>query len=399
MKLRTSIALLAALPLLFVGDAAFAGYGPPDSYEAAQKMAASQGVPLLLNLEAEWSYSCKAFQKEWESDEEFRNAVSEGVVYHSMDAEEGEGEKVAKSYGVVGYPTFILANSSGETMDCWMGYKHRDKFLQAKAEALADPTTISEKMTRFRENPTEADAVKIGDLRQYLGYPAEAVAYYRRAMELNPESEIDYELRVLGAMARGAWSKIYTPAQVRGQADAVFASNPTPETMLSAYHTVWKVGYKAKTPEIAYPYLRVAYEALADADDEKSAKMRAKIYPDYALYIERDVDAAVQARKAQQPENWQEDGVLLNNFAWWCFENRINLEEAEEMARRGVELCEAGRDKANVLDTLAEICNLKDDCSNAVQYIRLAVQEDPENEYFQKQLVRFEEILAMSEGE
>ena len=30
----------------------------------------------------------------------------------------------------------------------------------------------------------------------------------------------------------------------------------------------------------------------------------------------------------------------------------------------------------------------------AVDYIRMAVAEDPENEYFQEQLVRFEELLA-----
>ena len=88
---------------------------------------------------------------------------------------------------------------------------------------------------------------------------------------------------------------------------------------------------------------------------------------------------------------------MLNQVAWWCFENRVNLAEAEQMARRGVELAKAGRDKANVLDTLAELCNLNNDCSHAVQYIRLAIEEDPANEYFQNQLGRFEEILAQSD--
>ena len=50
-----------------------------------------------------------------------------------------------------------------------------------------------------------------------------------------------------------------------------------------------------------------------------------------------------------------------------------------------------------MLDTLAELCNVNNDCANAVEYIRLAIHEDPENEYFQTQLVRFEEILAMQD--
>ena len=64
------------------------------------------------------------------------------------------------------------------------------------------------------------------------------------------------------------------------------------------------------------------------------------------------------------------------------------------MARRGVELAEAGKMKANILDTLAEICNLSGNCGDAVEYMRLAVAEAPENEYFQKQLERFETLLA-----
>ena len=75
-------------------------------------------------------------------------------------------------------------------------------------------------------------------------------------------------------------------------------------------------------------------------------------------------------------------------------QNKINLKEAEKMARKGVELTSPGRDKANVLDTLAEICNLSGECGDAVDYIRMAVAEDPDNEYFREQLIRIEKILA-----
>jgi hypothetical protein len=219
------------------------------------------------------------------------------------------------------------------------------------------------------------------------------VAYYRRAHALDPESETNYDLRILWAMAYGAYAQLYTPAQIRTQTDAVFASGDAKD-MISGYYTIRKVAYKAHTPEIAYPYLRMAYEAARGSDDEYAAQSAAKMLPDYALQIERDEAKAVRARKETLPEHWQDDARSLNQFAWWCFENRVNLVEAEEMARRGVELAAAGTEKANVLDTLAEICNLNDDCANAVQYIRLAIEEDPKNEYFRKQLGRFEEILA-----
>jgi len=397
MKFRALLTLLIIAALQAGGTAAIAGDNAPKSFEQAQKMAEARGVPLLLKMEADWCGSCAAFQKTFESDEEFRKAASTDVVLFRVDGEKGEGVDLARTYGVVVYPTFILANSSGDLMDSWMGYKHPEKFLQAKSDALSDLTTIAEKLNRFRESPSEADAVKLGDLRQTFGYPAEAVAYYKRAQALNPDSETNHDLRILGAMARGVSAQLYTTQDIRHQTDAVFASASDAKTQLSAYYTLRKVAHKTHMPEITYPYLRMAYETAVASDDKYAVKAVSKLAPDYALHIERNPAKAVAARKDAMPENWMEDGRSLNQVAWWCFENRINLAEAEEFARRGVELAAAGRDKANVLDTLAEICNLNNNCHNAVQYIRMAINEDPENEYFQNQLNRFQEILAQNQ--
>jgi thiol-disulfide isomerase/thioredoxin len=398
-----SLALLVGIGALLAfgisSDAAAGSNGK--SFDEIKALAESQDRPILLKVGASWCSSCKAFDAAVESNAEFRDAISRGAILYQIDGEEGEGIEIAKAYNVAGYPTFILANSSGETMDRWMGFKKKggeDKFVQTMNEAFDDPTTIAEKLERFREGPTEQDARKLGDLRQYEGYPAEAVAYYRRAMELNPSSETDYELRIFGATARGWWSKLYSVEQVREQADAVFASSePTPKGMFEVLNTMKKVGHKTDNREIAFPYLKATIERTEGIEDEKLAHKRSYHLADYALHIEKNEKKAIEARRASLPEDWMNQANQLNNFAWWCFENNLNLDEAETLARRGVELAEAGTEKANVLDTLAEICNVKKDCSHAVEYIRLAIAEDPENEYFQKQLHRFEEILALQD--
>ena len=59
-----------------------------------------------------------------------------------------------------------------------------------------------------------------------------------------------------------------------------------------------------------------------------------------------------------------------------------------------MELSPPGSDRASILDTLAEICNARGNCPAAVEWIRQAVDEAPEREYFQKQLERFEALLA-----
>jgi hypothetical protein len=136
----------------------------------------------------------------------------------------------------------------------------------------------------------------------------------------------------------------------------------------------------------------------ADSTDESVMKMRAYMMPDFALHIEKDEKKAVQAKKEGFPTGWENSPGQLNAFAWWCFENNINLHEAKTMAEKGVELAENGVEKGNILDTLAEICNVTGDCEQAVELIKQAIAEAPNNEYFKKQLTRFEEILKTQRG-
>ena len=81
--------------------------------------------------------------------------------------------------------------------------------------------------------------------------------------------------------------------------------------------------------------------------------------------------------------------AILTAFSWWCFENNINLEEAEQLARRGIKLAEPGRQKAMIIDTCAEIVNARGNWSEAVELTELALKEDPDSKFYQEQLKKF----------
>ena len=85
---------------------------------------------------------------------------------------------------------------------------------------------------------------------------------------------------------------------------------------------------------------------------------------------------------------------IRNSFAWLCFENRVNLEDAELLARRGAELAAPGKERAMILDTAAEICNARGNCDDAVELMRQALAEHPDSEHYATQLTRFEDIRA-----
>ena len=70
----------------------------------------------------------------------------------------------------------------------------------------------------------------------------------------------------------------------------------------------------------------------------------------YALVIEKDADKAVAAKLSSMPEGWKDEAGSLNEFTWWCFENKVNLDQAEELSRKGVKLAAAGREKSMIMD-------------------------------------------------
>ncbi len=54
--------------------------------------------------------------------------------------------------------------------------------------------------------------------------------------------------------------------------------------------------------------------------------------------------------------------------------------------------------KANILDTAAEICNLLGNCDEAVTLIKQALEETPDSETLKGQLTRFEAAAAENKG-
>ncbi len=398
-----SIVLLAGIVALLTASTVIAAEPVHvTSFKSARKLAAKQELPILLKMGKEFCTSCSKFDQAVDEDDEFRDVIEKNVVLCVIDVRKGEGAELARRYHASDYPipTFILTNSHGEEMDRWLGYWDSDNFVKHLTAAVENPITVDKRMARFQESPTEADARKLAELRDYQGLFAEAVAYFRRAQALNPDSETDYDLYVLSAMTQGEYDNIFTADEVKAQADRVVSTETCGATgYMKAAMSMAKVAKHTKDNSYYTPYLALAIEKTeGKEDDPKLLKGRVNLLPDYALYVEKDEDKAIALKKeffakAAGEEDWMTVANMLNNFAWWCFENEFNLDEAEELARQGIEFAKPGNQKANIFDTVAEICNLKGDCGDAVTLIRMAVAEDPENEYFQKQLGRFEELL------
>jgi tetratricopeptide (TPR) repeat protein len=326
---------------------------------------------------------------------EFRNAIHEAAVFLAVDAEKGEGEPLAEKFRVKGYPTFIVLNADGETVDRWAGSGGTDDLLAALQGAVIDPSTVAEKLARYEASPNAFDAEKLGDIYGTESESEKALAMYRAADELDTEPNPDLTAKIFKTLAGGYRSEKFSLEEIQAGAEAVLANGGEDNTMtlVQVARTMGMIGSDAGRPDLSTPYIMAALEATEGTQDPDMVKARRSLLLEKALHIDNDLETAVQLKKDSMPEGWKDSPGDLNSFAWWCFENKVNLEQAEKLARTAVEMSEPGQEKAMVLDTLAEICNELGNCGEAVALMQAALEEAPDNEYFQKQLERFQELL------
>jgi thiol-disulfide isomerase/thioredoxin len=365
-------------------------------FPAAQALAAAKGRPVLLEFSAEWCGPCQRFARDSKTSPVIQKGL-ESVVFHPLDAEKAEGLELAKPFKVTNYPTFILTNAKGETIDRWLGYSSPERWEKSLTLAAADPTTVEEKKARFAAKPTAEDAAQLGRISAARRDHAEALALYEKAQSLAGGAPA-YAAPVFEQKAElylGSENQDVTLDQVKQAAGVALAAPATTvEEKVDLAFGMRAVAHKANDPKLMSPYVTAAVDATAGPAGADFKEERKSLLVDHALYVEGDKEKALAMKRETMPAGWQEDSGKLNAFAWWCFENQVNLAEAEDLARKGVELAKPGAEKARVLDTVAEICNSRGDCKDAVKLIETAIKEDPANNYYKEQLTRFQKNLA-----
>jgi thioredoxin-related protein len=390
----TGLALLVALALP-VMPAHAGGATKFANFDAAKQAAAAHKQLVLLEFGAEWCGPCQRFARDATTQPALQQALS-GVAYHAVDAEKGEGLPLAKEYTVKGYPTFVLMDATGASIDRWTGYLDSKDFIATFTDATADPTTVEAKRARLAQTPKAADAARLGRIEASAWQLPEAVQHYEQAMKLDPKGGALYAFPRFETYAQGFFKgEVFSAGDVdKAATTALAAAGVTPDQQIQIASIMSGVGTKSENPKIAVPYLKSAMAATADSKDPQIVEQRRELLVDHAMYVEENPTLAARYKREAMPEGWMEDPVKLNQYAWWCFENKTNLEEAETLARRGVELAKSGSQKAMVLDTAAEICNLRGSCKDAAELMEQALREDPKNEYYTKQLDRFRKLLA-----
>jgi tetratricopeptide (TPR) repeat protein len=295
----------------------------------------------------------------------------------------------------VTYPVYILMTGGGEVIKRWTGYSGSSSFVSKLKSSLKDLASIDQRVARFLAEPTLKDALSLAKYFADANENLKAVEYYRKAQYLAPGNAADYSFEVFANTANAAWRDRIPFDDVFPTADTVLiARAKNPGDIVRVSRIMSRLARKFERTDGLSKYLQAAIDATAGSRDAKNLESHELAKADYALHVRGDTAEAIRIKKASQPQGWENDRDKFYDFAKWCLERKINLEEAEMYARRTVDLVYPGRIRARVLNTVAEICHAAGKTEEAVEVMRMAVSQHPENEYYAEQLRRFEENLS-----
>jgi len=376
------------------------GFQEAQSLTEAKILAMEQNTMIVADFWFEGCGPCRAFARDVEEKDPQLMDALKGLVLLSLNLATPEGAELAEVHNVHAFPTYLVLNAEGEIVYSWSGYGRPADWAKTLLDALSDPVSIQKREARFAADPNFRDALILGKVAHRESRYLNAEGYYRRAEALDPiaAAQEDVPIHIFRAIFYGVGTGDFSVDQAAATVEELLrAEDIKPEHALEISDRL--IGVKDQVgEEVIIPYLKQAYPIVSELDDPKLQEYRQKFLVDFALIVDKSSEKALSLKKEFMPWGWQSNPSDLNDFAWWYFENKINLEEAERLSQRSISLSEPGKEQSNYLDTLAELVNLRGDTEEAIELIEKALKMNPESEYLKRQLAKFREILTESQA-
>lgn len=188
----------------------------PGTYAEALERATRDERPVFVELFTEWCPACKALDRTVYADPEVIALLNAQVVALKLDAEKGEGLKIAKQLHVDAYPTaVILGPGKHQELDRISGCLPPDQYLATLREILAGDTLEA---LRAKANASPNDLALWFRLATRLddqgAEPEDCRPAWERVAALDPDDQTEHGPRArfeLAALAAsGYWARART---------------------------------------------------------------------------------------------------------------------------------------------------------------------------------------------
>jgi len=348
----------------------------------AKKAAAASGKRILMEFYRESCEFCHKANEEFVSNPDIITALKD-VEHLKLNAREGEGYELAPKYEIgYNFPVFILCDSAGEPYYRWIGYTDSRSFLIQLKQGLNQTMTVSQRIAAQQNSPTFESAIFLAryfdDALEYL----KAAEYYREAEKLSGSAHRNYSYQIFSNLASASWNDQIDFDEVIPAADTILKFN-RPYDVVRMASSLTNLARKVGRLEDVKNYLETGiHTAKAHRDAENISKYYPNLLADYALHFSHDTAAAMKIKQSTYGDDWQSNPVHCYQFAKWCLDRQINLEQAEQLARSAVDGMKEGYYRGRVYYTIAAICHDRGNRDEAIEMMQAAIQQEPENDYY-----------------
>ncbi len=278
--------------------------------------------------------------------------LSRNNVMIRQNVDKPEVRALAKAYHIKGIPTTIVIGPDGKEVDRIIGYDNRSDWMRTLLGYTYGVDTLGDLLSRTSTD--EKPGIRRDIAQKYLdrGDAKDALVWVEKARSADKGKNADLET---------------TLSLIRGQALLATDAPKGVEVLRKLAG-----GAKSDAAEEAFISLSRYYRGMIKGASSVEAKKKAE-----AEYL--------GLYHAAMPHR-QNDAGFLNDYAWHCAEQGLELDKAAEAARKAVAI---SHDDPGILDTLAEVYYKMGDKNKAIATIDKALKKKPNDKYLMGQRTKF----------
>lgn len=352
-----------------------------NTWQETLDKAKQQNKPIFLDIYASWCGPCKELDQKVYPDDKVAALMNEKFINFKADGEEGEGIELQKQFNISSYPTLIFIKPNGDKFYSYEGYRDPEEFIQEAEYALSivSKPTVSDYAKSFEKGERSK-----AFLQEYLNalyrddyehlFNEKVLEAYIKTLavtELAQKEVAETIWQQLPSVQRNSFSHefikknlsiLYTngvevdaeerlsTTDLSAAVESYFAYydvkraiNKNDETSvlnaLSQFKSVCKQGTAwFSEPETTTLSLKKEFYELNDNKEKVLDVLEEEVAYVYTqLKIEESREAYVDSTADATP-NWAE---ILNNAAWYYYENTSNLDKlfkAVEWSKKSIEI-------------------------------------------------------------
>ncbi|MCX6835791.1 MAG: thioredoxin family protein [candidate division Zixibacteria bacterium] len=348
----------------------------------AKQRAKERSQPLLLEFTSDNCVECDRAAELTASDTTVLAALAR-VSFLRIDAKSEEGKRLAKKYLIgVRLPAYILTDSEGKEISRWTSFAAPQPFVRQLSRATRDLTPVETRLERMKSAPSLGDALALAGYYMSIKEPAKGAEYFRKADLLNEGSKRDnYKFQIFDAMANAVWFGQAEFAEAEKAADDVINSGFRPKIdPVRVASELGDLARKTGHTDRMEKYLRIAIEKMGPPSDENTTRIQTSLKAELLLYGDHDTAQAIETKKSTLGPAFRRTTLDEFDFADWCANRGINLDQAEATMNRFLESGPPpGRPISILYQALSRIARVRGDHEGALANAQKAVESDPQN--------------------